>query len=197
MRDAFKRNRDVYSGRTLQSLADEFGVSVNSTRINADLYGVKYLKTPRQEIARHTAQKRFSQQFERLKRWHSLNSEYVDEITISDIARLTKCSEKTVIKFFKSVGVKKKRKRVRGEGGEGWEFKTFYNGELERDDEYFDVVMRNHGFGISLTGEYWKRYRAILSMKLRDGEGNVFHEGAGKGAARNRQPRRIDGGYIF
>ena len=45
-------------------------------------------------------------------------------------------------------------------------------GELERDDEYFDVVRRNHGLGVSLSGEYWKRYRSILALKIR-GEVNL------------------------
>ena len=43
-------------------------------------------------------------------------------------------------------------------------------GELERDDEYFAVITRNKSFGVSLTGEYWKRYRLILAWKIKHGE---------------------------
>ena len=44
------------------------------------------------------------------------------------------------------------------------------SGKLERDDEYFDVIIRNKGFGIGLTGDYWKRYRVILAWKIKHGE---------------------------
>ena len=45
-----------------------------------------------------------------------------------------------------------------------------FGGKLERDDEYFDVITRNKAFGISLTGEYWERYRIILAWKIKNGE---------------------------
>lgn len=55
-------------------------------------------------------------------------------------------------------------------------------GELERDDEYFDVITRAGAFGVSLTGEYWKRYRRILAWKIEHGDrarapdwSEVFH----------------------
>lgn len=45
-------------------------------------------------------------------------------------------------------------------------FNLYGAGELERDDEYFEVITRNGGLGVSLTGDYWKRYRRILAWKL-------------------------------
>lgn len=45
-------------------------------------------------------------------------------------------------------------------------FNLYGAGELERDDEYFEVVTNNGGFGVALTGDYWKRYRRILDWKL-------------------------------
>ena len=38
-------------------------------------------------------------------------------------------------------------------------------GELERDDEYFDVITRAGAFGVSLTGEYWKGTEGYLRGK--------------------------------
>lgn len=43
-------------------------------------------------------------------------------------------------------------------------------GKLVRDEEYWDVIMRAKGMGVSLTGEYWERYRTILAWKIKHGE---------------------------
>lgn len=62
---------------------------------------------------------------------------------------------------------------LREEQQDEWEFRTFFESPLERDDEYFDVIMKNGALGISLAGDYWKRYREIAVKKWREGDKSV------------------------
>lgn len=193
LRDEMRDDPAKFDGMTPAAIAEKYGCAVGTAIKNGRFFGVKLRFERKKKVAPKSCKRKLLEG--RKKELVNL----CKIMTLAELARHFNCVERTIRNYCDELGVKPVRKRRAPTPfvSEKEQEKREFFSELERDDEYFDVINRNRGLGISLTGDYWKRYRELLAMKLRDGEGIVFHEGAGKGAARNRPPRRIDGGYIF
>lgn len=193
LRDEMRENPAKFDGMTPAAIAKKYGCAVGTATKNGRIFGVKL----RFERKKKVAPKSYKRKLLEGRKKELVNLCKI--MTLAELAQHFNCVERTIRNYCNDLGVKPvcKKRVVTPFVSEKEQEKREFFSELERDAEYFDVINRNRGMGISLTGDYWKRYRELLAMKLRDGEGIVFHEGAGKGAARIRSPRRIDGGYIF
>ena len=192
MREAMAQNPSAFDGRLTGDIAKEYDVSHATVVKGRSLYGIKPSR-PRspyksKSYARNELDRRYNELVVRAK-----------VMSVGELQSYFNVSERTLRLYLREHNIKPTRKpRVAIKITEAQREQAEFFGELERDDEYFDVVIRNHGLGVSLTGEYWKRYRAILAIKMRDGEGVIWHgKVPNKGARRDRMPSRYEGGYIF
>lgn len=176
MRDAFIKRPDDYNGRTITSIANEFGVSRRLARENCNRCGITFFKMSGKQ---YSARDKFYD-------WLSKNEGRIQSLTISQIAREAEISVKTASKCYRTLDVARQKRAGRPPLPKSsirtsplnskryeWEFKEYCEAPLERDDEYFDVIMKNGALGISLAGDYWKRYREIAAKKWRDGDNSV------------------------
>ena len=176
MRDSFLSRPEDYNGRTIESIADEFGVSRRLVRDNCNRCGIAYFKMSG----------RVYRVRDKFYDWLEKNEDRIQTISISQIAREVGISKKTASRCYHSLKDSPQKKVGRPARQQDnirntplmkkkyeWEFKEYCEYPLERDDEYFDVITKNGALGISLAGDYWKRYREIAAKKWREGDKSV------------------------
>lgn len=161
LRAALEQNRAAFVDKSYEEISREFGLSEQTVKHVCRLNGIRF---PRKPIHRVSVQR--SRAMALVQNWAGGDC----PLTYVELAKECGASYDAVRHACKRLKVAVKHaERKRFPADFATEREMFF-GELERDDEYFDVISRNHGLGVSLSGEYWKRYRSILALKIRDGE---------------------------
>ncbi len=165
LRAALEQNRAAFVDKSYEEISREFGLSEQTVKHVCRLNGLRFVK-PRKPIHRVSVQR--SRAMALVQNWAGGDC----PLTYVELAKECGASYDAVRHACKRLKVAVKHvERKRFPADFATEREMFF-GELERDDEYFDVVCRNHGLGVSLSGEYWKRYRSMLALKIR-GEVNL------------------------
>ena len=103
MRDAFIKRPDDYNGRTIASIANEFGVSRRLVRENCNRCGITFFKmTGKQYAAR-----------DKFYDWLAKNEGRIQSLSISQIAREAEISVKTASKCYRTLDVARPKRAGR------------------------------------------------------------------------------------
>jgi DNA-binding CsgD family transcriptional regulator len=193
LRDEMRENPAKFDGMTPAAIAEKYGCSVGTAIKNGRFFGVKLHFERKKKVAPKSYKRKLLE---------GRKKEFVNLckiMTLAELARHFNCVERTIRNYCDELGVKPIRKKLAPTPfvSEKEQEKREFFSELERDDEYFDVINRNRGMGISLTGDYWKRYREILAKKLRDGESNLYVPELKVNTKNKWRPHRNEVGYIF
>ena len=193
LRNEMRENPTKFDGMTPAAIAKEYGCAVGTATKNGRIFGVKLRFERKKKVAPKSYKRKLLE---------GRKKEFVNlckRMTLAELARHFNCVERTIRNYCDELGVKPIRKKLAPTpfvSEKEQERREFFS-ELERDDEYFDVINRNRGLGISLTGDYWKRYREILAKKLRDGESNAYIPELKVNTKNKWRPHRNEVGYIF
>ena len=193
LRDEMRENPAKFDGMTPAAIAEKYGCSIGTAIKNGRFFGVKLHFERKKKVAPKSYKRKLLE---------GRKKEFVNLckiMTLAELARHFNCVERTIRNYCDELGVKPIRKKlvVAPFVSEAEQERREFFSDLERDDEYFDVINRNRGMGISLTGDYWKRYREILAKKLRDGESNLYVPELKVNTKNKWRPHRNEVGYIF